>query len=90
MTNSPYSATLAQFAGADNATKESETTKYILEAMVDRFGAAVVLGALAELCGDKAEHVRSNNGAADRTAKAWDVAGAAVLKVALSAALEVR
>lgn len=42
----------------------------VLEAMVDRCGLETVVGALAIICGEKAEHIRANW--QDRTlAKAW-------------------
>lgn len=50
-----------------------------LEAMIDRCGLETVVAALALICGEKAEHVRSNW--QDRAlAKAWDRCGAHLSK----------
>lgn len=48
-----------------------------LEALIDATNVGAVLMALSELCGDKAEHIRSNwqDGA---TARLWDTAAGAI------------
>jgi len=60
-----------------------------LEAMIDHFGLLSVLEAISIVCGDKAEHIRTNwQGGPpadqrfhDQLAKAWERAGVAVDKV---------
>jgi hypothetical protein len=55
-----------------------------LEALVDKHGLLHILTGLEIMCGEKAEHVRSNW--QDETlAKAWDSAGKAIYRAAISA-----
>lgn len=51
----------------------------VLEGMIDRNSINGVLSALSEVCGEKADHLRSN-WQDDATAKAWERAGKAVDK----------
>ena len=43
-----------------------------LELLVGRYGVAQVLGAIAKICSDKAEHIRQNWGDAE-LATQWDI-----------------
>jgi hypothetical protein len=51
-----------------------------LESLIDRSSLATVLEALSQVCGEKADHLRSNW--QDRTtAKSWDKAGHAIDRI---------
>lgn len=43
----------------------------LLEATIDQYGAVAVVGAIAQICRDKGEHLRTNWQDSD-TAKCWD------------------
>lgn len=89
MEHSGYKATLSLFAASDNATRESELTNNVLEALVDRFGIATVTSALADVADAKADHVRTN-WQDDPLAKSWERARDRLNKAALHNDLMVR
>ena len=57
-----------------SVTRDSRDT---LESMIDEHGIGPVIGCLAKLCGEKAEHVRVN-WQDESLAKAWENAGCAL------------
>lgn len=57
-----------------------EKTKHLLEALVDRMSLSVVLEALAEVCHEKAEHLRSE-WQDSLTASWWDDKGNRIERV---------
>jgi hypothetical protein len=52
----------------------TETVKIELENMVDAYGLAAMLETLAEIAGEKAEHIRVN-WQDEKTAKLWETVG---------------
>jgi hypothetical protein len=55
--------------------------RYELELMIDKIGLSHVLFKLAEVCGDKAEHLRSN-WQDEKAAKEWIADARAIEKLA--------
>ena len=60
---------------ADRELIQSEREQ--LEALIDATDLAAVLMALSEICGEKAEHIRSN-WQDERTARCWDSAAGVI------------
>jgi hypothetical protein len=83
---SPYDTTRALLLGANTATEENDTTKGALEAMVDLYGLAVVVSALADVCDDKTDALANVHGA-DAAQKRWAIARDYLNKACLSTAL---
>ena len=72
---------LPRSPATDNPGPDDRNRPVRLEAMVDRDGLDGVLDALAGICGEKAEHLRTNwqdKGAA----RTWDRWGARIAKLA--------
>lgn len=70
------------FRENDNATKEHALQTGVLEYLIDRFGIATVLSAMADVAHEKAEHAQTNG---DKTgALQWIKTANAINKTALN------
>lgn len=58
----------------------SKIDKGLVEALIDQHDVAIVLAAVAEICSEKADHLRSN-WQDDRSARAWERAATAIERV---------